>query len=204
MEASEEDADGTALFNVGILTRDGQGCERSGAKAAEWFERAIAKNFLPANGALAGLHLDGIGVPQDHSRAHALYKTAESDDVISREMLGRMYWRGQGCRQSYGEARRLLRSAVDESRDPGMEHNLSLLENEIKNVCPLLGEQVVLQGGISAGQRGILIDCCVNQREAYPGSGPGMMIMDLAGHACTVKLENGESVEVKRENCVAA
>jgi TPR repeat protein len=74
-----------AMIATGLLYAAGRGVEQDWSIAVQWFERAAAHRFL------CDAYACGLGVPQDHQRALAMYQTAQPDDVRSKVQLGHMY-----------------------------------------------------------------------------------------------------------------
>ena len=59
--------------NLGVFYAQGQGCERSYERAAEWMKRAASTGHMHAQAMLAALHEHGQGVPKDYLEARRLY-----------------------------------------------------------------------------------------------------------------------------------
>ena len=57
-----------------MLYREGQGCEQSYERAAEWYEKAARQGLAVAMNSLGFLYEEGQGVPQSYERAAELYK----------------------------------------------------------------------------------------------------------------------------------
>lgn len=77
--------DRAAMIATGLLHAAGRGVEQNWSTAVEWFERADARSFL------GDAYACGLGAPQDHHRALAMYQSAPRDDLRSKVQLGHMY-----------------------------------------------------------------------------------------------------------------
>src|SRR5271165_977342 len=74
-------------------------------KSAEWYIKAAAKDFVPAEIHLADAYTYGHGVPRDKVKAAEWYrKAAEQGDAGAQGTLGMLYTMGQGVPQDDTEA----------------------------------------------------------------------------------------------------
>ena len=137
--------------NTGVCYKDGQGCEQSYERAAEWFEKAARQGYADAQVNLGVLYCDGQGVFQSFERAVELYKqSAAQGNVIAQHNLAACYANGQGVTQDYQEARRLFALALKRGNTAATE-DLKRIDEKIRGeiirkLSPLVGKRVVITG----------------------------------------------------------
>jgi TPR repeat protein len=104
----------TAMVQLGMMYRNGQGTPRDFDTALEWLDRAAALGSAEAQYQVGDMHLRGLGTSQDlliaaryHSRA------AEQGHAKAQYVLGILYKLGGGVSKNLRKAARWLgRSAV--------------------------------------------------------------------------------------------
>ena len=70
---------------------------------------------------VAGVYLNGWGVPQDYGKAHKWSKrAAEEGNTAATINLGRLYEEGWGVAQDYGKACEWYQKAADAGNAPAM------------------------------------------------------------------------------------
>jgi tetratricopeptide (TPR) repeat protein len=65
-----------AMNNIGLLYSNGQGVEKDGVKALEWFRKAAAKGDVAGLTYIGAAHLSGVGVAKDSDLAIAQFNEA--------------------------------------------------------------------------------------------------------------------------------
>ncbi len=119
----------TAEYYLGEMYYSGDGGKQDYAKAAEWYEKAVAHRNAQAQwkrdslgkwrlanceARLGYMYDEGQGVRQDYNKAKEWYeKAADLGSEWAMNNLGAMYHDGKGVRQDYSKARELYeRSAA--------------------------------------------------------------------------------------------
>jgi TPR repeat protein len=103
-----------AMYQLGIMYRDGLGVERDLARALEWFEEAGEPNWKREHGKLgsreaqyqAGLmHLNGQGTERDPDEAADWFEDAATQGHAPAQLaLARLLLKGEGVGRDYQEA----------------------------------------------------------------------------------------------------
>lgn len=103
--------DVVAQFSLGSFLYYGS---EETAQGVEWFRKAGAKNFAPAEFQMGQLYDFGFGVPKDDRRALDWYvKAAQHGSAPAARAVGEFYRRGRGVRADAAQALRWYRRAAD-------------------------------------------------------------------------------------------
>jgi TPR repeat protein len=85
-------------------------------KALEWYNKAAAQGWLPAQRRLAELYADGQDVPQDDAQATLWYrKAADQGDAEAQAELGSRYASGKGVPKDDAQSLAWYRKAADQN-----------------------------------------------------------------------------------------
>ena len=131
-----------AVFNIGLMYRDGKGVPQNGEKAIEWYKRAMEKDIRMAS-KIGDMYHYGSGVPKDEEEAKRWYnkltdkmnistsenevpennngtiawlKTmAEEGGHGAAEILGDIYEYGKGVSQDRNEAIKWYKLALEQN-----------------------------------------------------------------------------------------
>ncbi|EKX44135.1 hypothetical protein GUITHDRAFT_72490 [Guillardia theta CCMP2712] len=97
-------ADG--LYNAGLLLKDGRGVERNEELALAYITNAVALDHQAARLALAMMHIEGKGTPQEALRRsfELLTMAANNGNMEAKRIIGDHLWYGQGTRANRGKA----------------------------------------------------------------------------------------------------
>ncbi len=100
-------------------------------KSVRWFEVAAAQGDVESANIAAHLYLSGHGVPQDFSKAYALYRNnATKNDYDSQYGLGICYYYGHGVQRDLQAALPLLKETEDWHADvPFLIGNIYYMDN---------------------------------------------------------------------------
>ena len=71
----------TAMVNIGNFYRDGLGVEQDGAKAIEWYEKAVEAGDSKVYSLIGYMYYEGNGVEQDSEKGMEWYE--KYDEAIS-------------------------------------------------------------------------------------------------------------------------
>jgi TPR repeat protein len=115
-----------AMFNLGVMYRDGRGVPQDYAEAKKWYRRAAEKARLPAS---AGPYEDGKAAYERGDYAAALKywrPLAELGHARAMFNLGVMYRDGRGVPQDYAEAVKWLRKAAEQGH-ANAQNNLGIM-----------------------------------------------------------------------------
>jgi TPR repeat protein len=83
-------------------------------QGVDWFRKAAAKNFAPAEFQMGQLYDFGFGVPKDDKRALEWYvKAAQHGSAPAARAVGEFYRRGRGVKADAAQALRWYRQAAD-------------------------------------------------------------------------------------------
>ena len=116
-----------ALYNLGVLYRDGLGVPQDYIEAVAWFRRAANQGHAGAQNNLGIAYERGEGVAQDYAEAVGWYqRAAEQGGAIGQFNLGRMYHGGRGVPQDYAEAAVWYRRAAEQG-NTGAQNSLGIL-----------------------------------------------------------------------------
>ena len=95
-------------------------------QAAEWYRKAAAQGFAPAQFSLGLCYAHGNGVPQDFGQALAWYeKAAQQNDSDALLNLAYLYHNGQGVPKDDARSFDLVRKAA-EAGSPDAQFNLGM------------------------------------------------------------------------------
>jgi TPR repeat protein/Tfp pilus assembly protein PilF len=142
----------TAMNNLGVLYRDGQGVAQDYGKAREWFQRAANAGDAAAMNHLGWLYDGGKDVAQDYDMARQWYqKAADAGNTDAMYNLGLLYRDGQGVAQDYDKACEWFQKAARAGDSDAMD-NLGLLYRDGKGVARDYGKaRDWFQKGADAG-----------------------------------------------------
>jgi TPR repeat protein/CHAT domain-containing protein/Tfp pilus assembly protein PilF len=155
LDLFQQAADGgsaTAMNNLGVLYRDGQGVAQDYGKAREWFQRAANAGDAAAMNHLGWLYDGGKDVAQDYDMARQWYqKAADAGNTDAMYNLGLLYRDGQGVAQDYDKASECFQKAAGAGDSDAMD-NLGLLYRDGKGVARDYGKaRDWFQKGADAG-----------------------------------------------------
>ncbi len=92
----------------------GDGVEKNGAKAVEWYSAAAEQGFADSLVTLGSMYLQGFEVEPDPEEGFRRFMlAAELDDEVAKSVVGELLWRGQGVARNPGEARKWLEESDD-------------------------------------------------------------------------------------------
>jgi len=122
--------DPDAMYDLGLLYRNGQGVAQSDEKAVELYTMAVEREHLNAMNNLGNMYRDGKGVVQSYKKAAELYTmAAEQGQVEAMTSLGCMYIQGQGVDQSNELAREWWTKAANDGNEAAI-NNLQVLDKQ--------------------------------------------------------------------------
>ena len=110
----------------------------------------------------------------------------------------------RGVDQSYAEARRLYELAVARGEAQAAPGNLQATNTDIQQVCPLLGQRVVLRGLATTalnGTRGTAVDFGFSERNP---SNPGAWLVASGRYTVRLHGPEGRLVKVRAANVAKA
>jgi TPR repeat protein len=101
---------------MALLHERGQGVAKDEAKARDYFEQAVAKDFESAMVNLGRMHAEGRGgLTVDHAKAIALYeKAVEYGEAEGNANLSQNYLKGEGVPKDVARGIKLLQQSVDD------------------------------------------------------------------------------------------
>lgn len=114
-------------YRRGLRAADGIGVPQDYLAAAEYYQKAAEKGYVPAQYHLAFLYENGMGVEQDFATAAFWYrKAADQGDREAQNNLGTLYSTGKGVPLDHVEAVRLYRLAAAQEDLEGMTNLASM------------------------------------------------------------------------------
>jgi Sel1 repeat len=120
-QASAEQGDPVAQYNLGASYEGGHGVPQDYAKAAMWYRKAAEQGHAAAQYSLGMMYSHGQGVQQDYTQAAYWWrKAAEQNYANAQFYLGLSYGMGQGVRQDNAEAYFWVTLAVSSQRLEGV------------------------------------------------------------------------------------
>jgi len=103
--------DAVAQFSLGSLLYYG---DPAAAEAIDWFRKAGAQGYPPAEFQMGQLYDFGFGVPQNDIEALVWYrKAAEHGNAAAQRVVGDFYQKGRGVTPDLAEAARWYHRAAD-------------------------------------------------------------------------------------------
>jgi TPR repeat protein len=97
--------DAEALYNLGLLYRDGKSVAQDHAEAMRWFQKAASQGSAVARYAIGRLYHLGLGVTQNYPEAAHWYRiAAEQGEADAQDHLGQLYAWGLGVPRDDVEA----------------------------------------------------------------------------------------------------
>jgi uncharacterized protein len=113
LKPAAERGDPVAMYNLGVMYRDGLGVAKDRARAKTLFLTAAQKGHALAQYGVARLYYDD----GDFSEAARWYrKAADQSDLEALYNLGYMYHEGQGVPKDYNKANQLFLEVADKGR----------------------------------------------------------------------------------------
>lgn len=105
--------DVSAMYQVGQAYERGWGTPADGAKALEWYGKAVDKGDGSAMFNIGGMYREGRGVPKDLEQCLAWYlKAANAGEGVAWYNLGMMYYQGDEIQRNDVEALKWLENYV--------------------------------------------------------------------------------------------
>lgn len=127
-----EAGDGAAAYSLGVLTRAGEGVEKSDIEAARWMKQAADARDVGGELEYALMLFNGIGVAKDEpAAARLLVRAANRDNPVAQNRLARLLVAGRGAPKNMVEAMKwhiLARGAGAE--DSWLDDQLATLSQE--------------------------------------------------------------------------
>ena len=113
-----------AIYDVGKMRLDGNGCEKDTDEAQQWFQLALS-GFMEAEQKgyiqyrIGKMHALGYGTEQDYTQAAGWYaKAVKQDNPFAAYALGGLYHRGQGVDKDEAQAFSLYSMAAEHEKQP--------------------------------------------------------------------------------------
>ncbi|HUN89997.1 MAG TPA: tetratricopeptide repeat protein [Terriglobales bacterium] len=95
--------------------------------AVQWFQKAAANAYVPAEINLGVMYENGWGTDKNYAAAlNWFHQASEQGSALADYNLGSLYLNGQGVKQDYHEAFRYFQKSA-QAGDPGAESNLGYL-----------------------------------------------------------------------------
>jgi len=105
----------TAQYYVGVMFRDGIGCQGNSEEAVKWFKKAATQGFPEAQYNLGVMYRDGFGDTKDPVEAVEWFKKAANHGIVEAQYnLGVMYRDGFNKTINYHEAIEWFRKAANQ------------------------------------------------------------------------------------------
>ena len=118
-----EQGKSSALFNLGLMYRKGEGVPQDYAAAVSLYRKAANQGHAGAQNNLGSMYEHGLGVPQDYAAAVSWYrKGAEQRDAVAQNNLGVMYAKGHGVPQDYVLAHMWFNLAAAQSYETAVKN----------------------------------------------------------------------------------
>ncbi len=109
-KAAAANADMCAQVHLAMLYERGAGVAKDEEKAFRLYQEAAESGYPPGEYYLAMAYYKGVGTEKDKERAFNMFDRL--DYLPAYQQLARMYYAGEGCTQSMGEARKNYQIAV--------------------------------------------------------------------------------------------
>ncbi len=101
-----------AMFNLGVLYKNGKGCQLNYNKARKWFEKSAEQGNEMAIYSLGYMYLKGLGsIDQDYNKAVSYFE--KSEYAMAKYWLGVCYLNGYGVSKNIQKANELLETNFD-------------------------------------------------------------------------------------------
>jgi TPR repeat protein len=127
-EKAVAQGDSSAMYDLALLYRDGQGVVQSVEKEVELCTMAAEQGQVDAMNNLGNAYRDGKGVVQSFQKAAELYTMAAEQGFVEAMLsLGVRYFQGQGVDQSNVLAREWWTKAANEGHENATK-NLQILD----------------------------------------------------------------------------
>lgn len=89
--------DDLSQFNLGVMYSRGEGAEKSGGRAIEWYMRSAEQGYAPAQFNLGAAYLDGSSAVVDKQKAAAWWQIAAEQGFVQAQFnIAGLYCRGIG------------------------------------------------------------------------------------------------------------
>ncbi len=99
-QAEAKKGDELSQFNLGVMYSRGEGTEKNGSRALEWYMRSAAQGYAPAQFNLGTVFLQGVFTAKDEQKAAAWWqKAAEQGFVQAQFNLASLYCQGIGVQR---------------------------------------------------------------------------------------------------------
>ncbi len=150
-----------AQYRLGRCYRYGEnGCVKSDTKAVEWFQKSVAQGNGCAQYSLGDMYQTGLGgLKEDPTQALKLYQNARESfvqlegDVFVQNLLGLMYYTGQGVTLDLKQAAEWFQKAANQGYAVA-QNNLALMYQNGQGVVTLdWYEKAANQGHIYAQRK---------------------------------------------------
>lgn len=110
--AEAKKGDELSQFNLGVMYSRGEGTEKNGSRALEWYMRSAAQGYAPAQFNLGTVFLQGVSTAKDEQKAAAWWKMAAEQGFVQAQFnIAGLYCQGIGvsrdieqCKFWYGRA----------------------------------------------------------------------------------------------------
>ena len=103
-----------AMYQMGLMSRDGLGIAKDAGAAADWLQQAAQQGHAEAQLELARMLIAGTGVALDHRAAYGwALEAAKADLVPAQVLVASMAYDGDGVARNRAEAAKWFRKAAD-------------------------------------------------------------------------------------------
>ena len=105
-QAEAKKGDELSQFNLGVMYSRGEGTEKNGSRALEWYMRSAAQGYAPAQFNLGTVFLDGVLTAIDEQKAAAWWKMAAEQGFVQAQFnLAGLYCQGIGVPRDIGKCK---------------------------------------------------------------------------------------------------
>jgi TPR repeat protein len=130
-----EQGDELSQFNLGVMYSRGEGVEKNGSRALEWYSRSARQGYAPAQFNLGTVYLEGKFTSKDATKAAAWWQMAAEQGFVQAQFnVASLYCRGIGVTRDRDQCKFWYQRA-DSNGDTHARRMLDLIiarENELK------------------------------------------------------------------------
>jgi len=162
-QALAKRGDELSQFNLGVMYSRGEGTEKSGSRAIEWYMRSAEQGYAPAQFNLGAAYLDGSSAAVDKQKAAAWWQMAAEQGFVQAQFnIASLYCRGIGVSRDTEQCKFWYRRAASNGDTLARKMLDHIRDSDMRSASGEPGEQTVESNAATESDTEIIADAREN------------------------------------------